>query len=313
MAEARPPTRQHGSILIIIMIGLACSAIALTAAVQAWSTTWRRDSEQELIFRGRQYVNALMLYSKEHGGQYPLNLNELMKPGPRRVRYIRKLYKDPVNPGGKWGLLYLMPGGRQIFDPKNPQGGQQVDTSGRRGASSLGFGVTDTGGGDPGAPPAGLPPGVPLPLPPEGSQGDEADEKSVSETPIGWPIGGVVSRARGELDESTFKIYKGHEEVSDWQFHVLELQGEMPQIPGMPGMPVMPGGVGPGIGGHPVFGNPGGRPGMMPGGYRPNQPNKFLPNQNPYGNNPGSQNNPYQNWPYGTGPKNQKGGGQPDQ
>ena len=25
------------------------------------------------------------------------SLGELMKPGPRRVRYIRKLFRDPIN------------------------------------------------------------------------------------------------------------------------------------------------------------------------------------------------------------------------
>jgi len=276
---------EAGTLLIIVMVGLACSAIALAAAAQLWSSTWRRDSEQELIFRGRQYVNALLLYSKEHGGQYPLNLDELMKPGPRRVRYIRRLYKDPVNPGGKWGLLYLMPGGRQIFDPKKPQGNQEVDTSGRRGATSLGQGVPDTGGGDPGAPQAGLPPGMTLPGADTGARfgNDEEDKESVSEPPIGWPIAGVVSRAHGTIDESTFKIYKGHEKVSEWQFHVLELQGEMPQIPGTQGPPPNPPCGGPGIGGHSAFGCPGGGPrGNQSGGGRGPWDN-YLPNQKQQG------------------------------
>src|SRR3989475_11925931 len=103
---------ESGAILIVFMVTLAVAAIALGAAVQAWSTTWRRDNEEELIFRGNQYVDAIISYRKEHGGQFPLNLQDLYKPGPRRPRYIRRLYKEPIGKDGEGGLLYLMPGGQ---------------------------------------------------------------------------------------------------------------------------------------------------------------------------------------------------------
>src|SRR5882762_6093 len=109
---------ESGAILIIFMVALVVAAIALGAVVQSWSTTWRRDKEKELIFRANQYVDAIIAYRKEHGGQFPLTLEDLFKPGPRRLRYIRRLYKDPIVPGGKWGLLYLMPGGQGVYDPK---------------------------------------------------------------------------------------------------------------------------------------------------------------------------------------------------
>ncbi|HYS78673.1 MAG TPA: hypothetical protein VEO94_07525 [Candidatus Dormibacteraeota bacterium] len=302
---------ESGAILIIVMVVMAVAVIALTAAVQAWSTTWRRDNEEELIFRANQYVDAIIAYRKEHGGQFPLNLEDLHKPGPRRFRYIRRLYKEPIAKDHKWGLLYLMPGGQGVYDPKAAQkaqekaakdwgsewqtagGGPLAQAPGQMagqmpgvtpiGQNALGSGVPGTGGM-----PAGSLPGSAMPiqgnLPPIPTEDPSAQkvagqEERVSEPPIGWPVVGVISRATGKLAQDTYRIYKGHEHVDEWQFHVFD-RGETVQPPGTP----MPGGggpgfVGPGFGNHGLIQGVGGGPkpgrGMGPGGrmiWPPNQP-----------------------------------------
>ena len=307
--------RERGAILIIIMVGVAVTAIGLAAATQAWRTTWRRDKEQELIFRAGQYVNAILAYRKEHGGQFPLSLEELYKPGPRRLRYIRRLYKDPIAKDGKWGLLYLMPGGQGVYDPRAAQQGQakaaggewsKWQTAGTNPAGQEqgvaagqqpGFGAP--GQGFPGAPAAG----APFPQPPgtEG-RGGMGDEERVSEPPIGWPIVGVISRAYGKESEETYKIYKGHEQVDQWQFHVFDRGAELPPPPGTAPGPRGPGYLGPGFGGKgPISGVGDGPrwfgrgqqqqnqnrlwPGQQEQGGRqqrpdPNDPNRQSPNQN---------------------------------
>lgn len=237
------------------MIGVAVASIGLAAAVQAWSTTWRRDNEDELIFRGKQYVNAILAYRKENGGKFPLALEDLYRPGPRRLRYIRKLFKDPIARGGKWGLLYLAPGGQQVYDPKAAQkaskkssnsGGWDSDDD-----SSAGGGVPATAGSTQGAsPPGSLP--VNLQPPPIGSwsgNGKE-DEERVSEPPLGWPIVGVISRAGGALADKTFAIYKGHERVDEWQFNSLEIEGVQPKLPLNSANPPPNGCIGPSFGGN---------------------------------------------------------------
>ena len=326
MPDPERPRRESGAILIIFMVVIAVGAIALTAAAQAWSTTWRRDSEEELIFRANQYVLGIIAYRKEHGGQFPLRLEDLNKPGPRRLRYIRKLYKDPIVKDGKWGLLYLMPGGQGVYDPKAAQKAQEKAQkewgsdweSAGTGAMSqmpgvtplqqnaLGAGVPGTGGMPPGSLPAGAMSGampmVPPPLPGSFGGGGAGDEESVSEPPIGWPIIGVISRATGRSAKDTYKIYKGHEQVDAWQFHVFDL-GEQLQQPRNP----MTGGsaptsLGPGFGGKGAMGGISGggpQPGMWGGGA--NRREMMYPNQRG-----------------GTGPPGWKGGfpggkGQPGQ
>ena len=108
------------------------------------------------------------------------------------------------------------------------------------------------------------------PNPGENDQKQPGEEERVSEPPIGWPVIGVISRATGKLAEDTFKIYKGHEHVDEWQFHVFD-RGETVQMPGTP----MPGAggsrfLGPGFGGNgPIQGvGNGPRPGRPgPGSY----------------------------------------------
>jgi hypothetical protein len=351
MPDWERPRRESGAILIIFMVVIAVGAIALTAATQAWSTTWRRDSEEELIFRANQYVLGIIAYRKEHGGQFPLRLEDLNKPGPRRLRYVRKLYKDPLARDGKWGLLYLMPGGQGVYDPKAAQvaqdkakkewgkGWESAGTGNLQqmpgvtplNQNPMGAGVPGTGGAPPGSLPPTMSGAMPMIPPPAGMGGDgglqlSGDEESVTEPPIGWPIVGVISRATGKAAADTFRIYKGHEQVDEWQFHVFDL-GEQMQAPGNPNiLPTAPGSVGPGFGGRGMGGIGGGaQPGMWKGGgrganvrdymqqgsgggrgknYNPGDPYGNNPNynpQDPYGNSP---NNFY---PPGTTPPKQKG------
>jgi hypothetical protein len=312
-------------------------SIGVAVAAQAWSVTWRRDSEEELIFRANQYVDAILQYRKEHGNQYPTNLEDLMKLGPRQVRYIRKLFRDPITPGGQWGLLYLMPSGNAIYDPvvahqaqaqSQSQKGPPDDSVGGGGAgggvvmataATTGVttgGITPIGNLDPngtgvpvaggigglmtqggaqgagrgplgagarlnqqrGGPSAGLLPGATGGFPAMGSAGVGAlpppkpksssfDEEAPSEPSIGWPIVGVVSRAAGDLNDRTLKIYKGHEKVSEWQFHVFDRTVDVAQPP----QGALPGGsapafIGPGFGGKgPITGY---GPGLGSGGIQ---------------------------------------------
>jgi type II secretory pathway pseudopilin PulG len=342
--------RESGAILIIFMVVIAVGAIALTAAAQAWSTTWRRDSEEELIFRANQYVLGIIAYRKEHGGQFPLRLEELHKPGPRRLRYVRKLYKDPLAKDGKWGLLYLMPGGQGVYDPKAAQVAQEKakkewgkgwESAGTGNLQQMpgvtplkqnpmGAGVPGTGGMPPGSLPPGMSGAMPM-IPPPAGGGDgglqlSGDEESVTEPPIGWPIVGVISRATGKAAADTFRIYKGHEQVDEWQFHVFDL-GEQMQAPGSPNIgPTGPGSIGPGFGGRGAMGGVGGgvQPGMMRGrganvrdymqqGSEGGRGKRNFNPQNPYGNDPNYNpqdpygNNPNTFYPPGTSPPKQKG------
>jgi hypothetical protein len=79
------------------------SAIAFGASRMELATSYRlkRDGEEELLFRGRAYMQAIQaFYSADRIVQrkrYPRSLDELISdPRFQGRRYIRQRYKDPI-------------------------------------------------------------------------------------------------------------------------------------------------------------------------------------------------------------------------
>lgn len=97
-------TERRGAALIMLLLILSVMAVGLLAAVPLWQTQMQREKEAELIFRGRQIVEAVRVYAARYPGQYPESLEELYEK-----RCLRRLYADPMTPGGEWNLL-LLPG-----------------------------------------------------------------------------------------------------------------------------------------------------------------------------------------------------------
>lgn len=99
---------EKGATFLTILVMLFLLAIFLLWAVQPASTVMQREKEAELIFRGEQICEALRNYQKDHGGAFPSELKELLKKSPKNVPYLRRLYRNPFDPEGKW--CYLAPG-----------------------------------------------------------------------------------------------------------------------------------------------------------------------------------------------------------
>lgn len=97
---------KRGYVLIILMMAVFILAIALTVAVPVLETELRREKEEELIFRGRQYIEAVRLYQTKNPGRFPTSLKELLDKG-----FLRKLYPDPMTASGEWDVV-LDPGGQ---------------------------------------------------------------------------------------------------------------------------------------------------------------------------------------------------------
>lgn len=72
---------------------MALLAFAAAIIVPTIKFEMQRDREEELIHRGVQYSRAIRRYTKATG-RYPMRLDDLK--GTPQVRYLRKLYKDPV-------------------------------------------------------------------------------------------------------------------------------------------------------------------------------------------------------------------------
>jgi type II secretory pathway pseudopilin PulG len=99
-------TRRRGSAgftMVALVIGMLILTITIAAVGPALGMIGRREREQELMFRGKQYARAISLFQRRYG-RYPNTLKELYENNPRT---IRKLWKDPMCDCSDWYLLIL--------------------------------------------------------------------------------------------------------------------------------------------------------------------------------------------------------------
>ena len=104
--------RQAGFTYLAALFAVAILGGGLALAGEVWETSAKREKEAELLFAGNQYRKAIERYFLSGQQQYPRALEDLLKD-PRRpgtVRYLRKLYPDPLT-GKEWGLVKAPDGG----------------------------------------------------------------------------------------------------------------------------------------------------------------------------------------------------------
>jgi hypothetical protein len=108
--------RSCGYTYLVVLFIVALMGVGSKAVAELWHTAQMRDKEQELLYAGAQYRRAIELYHANSPGtlkQYPRELSQLLQD-PRRQeirRYLRRLYRDPMTPGGEWGIVKAPDGG----------------------------------------------------------------------------------------------------------------------------------------------------------------------------------------------------------
>ena len=136
---------QEGYALTLVVFLLALIAIATVAALPDVITNGRREKEEEMIWRGKQYVRGIRLYVRyyqAHGGttRFPTSMEDLTK-NKVGIRFMRQAYKDPVNSvDGSWRMIYVGPNGQLIGSLKSRPLGPDGQNSSASGGSSGGFG-----------------------------------------------------------------------------------------------------------------------------------------------------------------------------
>ena len=256
-ARERGKGGEAGYNLVVLIMAITVLTIMLTAMLPLVSQQIRRDKEEELVFRGLQYAEAIRVFQIRYQ-RLPNKLTELVEVKPRS---IRQLWKDPMTDDGKWGLIFQNQGQPINTPPEVTPGGQPN------------------------------PPDRPFGKPKPGGEGDDSQEgpdqpglgvPRQGDTVQVGPIVGVYSKSH----KKSILIFNGRERYDEWRFTVDMLNGQA--IPtGSPG--VGGGGGGPVLStrwlGRPSrFGNgglpPGVRDGTMPGAGNP-PPNGRPPGPNP--------------------------------
>jgi type II secretory pathway pseudopilin PulG len=91
-----------GLLVLISLIGLALAAAGEVAATAA-----QREREAQLLWAGHQYRAAIARYWSGTRS-YPRALEDLLGAAPDapvQVRYLRRLYRDPMTNAVDWTLL----------------------------------------------------------------------------------------------------------------------------------------------------------------------------------------------------------------
>jgi len=126
--QNRHPQRGYALLLIMFFVAIL-AATAMTVAPNIL-TQGRREREQEMIWRGKQYARGVKLFDTKLG-HYPTSLDDLTQPKTGSIRFMRQAYKDPMNKeDGSWRLIYIGPAGQLIGSLKPPENLQQPGTGG---------------------------------------------------------------------------------------------------------------------------------------------------------------------------------------
>lgn len=98
--------RRSGYVLIMLLFVVTAMGIGLLVAVPVWQTQIQREKEEELIFRGKQYKEAVRIFQIKKPGTFPKTLDELVEE-----KCLRRPFRDPMNPDGDWNIILLPEGG----------------------------------------------------------------------------------------------------------------------------------------------------------------------------------------------------------
>jgi type II secretory pathway pseudopilin PulG len=190
-------SREAGYNLVVLMIAITVMTAMLAAMLPLVSTEIRRDKEEELVFRGFQYVEAIRIFQNRNH-RLPIKLSELVEVKPR---CIRQLWKDPMTEDGMWGII-LHNNDLQPLNPPPP--GRQLPP-----------GQTPPPGRTP-------PPGsVPNTSDPQTSDPNGLDIPKNGDVVAVGPILGVYSKSH----QKSILIFYGHERYDEWRFTVDLLSG----------------------------------------------------------------------------------------
>jgi type II secretory pathway pseudopilin PulG len=217
--SSRNPRRAEAGYTLLIMLFIVASLIILlTAATPNLLTQGRREREEEMIWRGNQYVRAIGLYYRKFG-KYPNKIDDLYQ-NTNGLRFLREEYKDPMNTvDGTWRLIYLGPNG-QLIGSVNYTNMLQMAMPG--GAAMGAPGTTPSGAV--GTTQGSSPFGAPGAAPPAGTAaqpgaGQTPDQSASQESPLGGElIGGNLIGVGSKVKKSSIKNWNGASDYYHWEF-----------------------------------------------------------------------------------------------
>lgn len=245
--------KQGGWALLTILLAAAMFSIMMARAIPDAAFEARREREQDLMFRGKDYMRAIGLYYRKFR-RYPTRLEDL--ENTNQIRFLRRRWKDPVTKSDEWRLVHvnaqglvvdsaLVSAGSAVQPGQNGQPQTNIgltpsasstssSTSNSSSSSSLLSGTTGSSTSI----------GVSI----ASTTGSTTSGFSGQATVVGAFLAGVASKS----EKASILTYNTRQKYNEWEFvydprkdPTMAQQGVAGQ-PGRPGQPAGPGGLPPG-------------------------------------------------------------------
>jgi type II secretory pathway pseudopilin PulG len=189
------------------MVFTSVLLVTLSGAVINWQKAMQREREEELIYRGKQFMRAVELWQRKFPGTYPTTIDALLSTN--NTRFLRKKWKDPITNSDEWRLLKVNPDGSisglTVIPGSSPLGPSNFGGSSSSGSASSGGRTTgSTLGGTTSATGTG-----------RKKQGSPVSREGKSAfNPV---LGGIVGVA-SKSEKESLKSYTGRSKYNEWEF-----------------------------------------------------------------------------------------------
>jgi type II secretory pathway pseudopilin PulG len=100
---------ENGYALAVVVVVTAVLLVSLSEAMINWQKAMQREREEELIFRGKQFIRAIDLWQRKFPRTYPTTIDALLNTN--NTRFLRKKWKDPITNSDEWRLIKMNPDG----------------------------------------------------------------------------------------------------------------------------------------------------------------------------------------------------------
>jgi type II secretory pathway pseudopilin PulG len=202
-----PPRKEAGYTLAVVMVFTSVVLVTLSGAVINWQKAMQREREEELIYRGKQFMRAVELWQRKFPGTYPTTIDALLSTN--NSRFLRKKWKDPITNSDEWRLLKMNPDGSisglTVIPGSSPLGPSSFGGSGSSGSGSS---ASRTTGGTQGGTSSAVGTGRAQ----QGSPVSRAGQSAFN--PV---LGGIVGVA-SKSEKESLKSYNGRSKYNEWEF-----------------------------------------------------------------------------------------------
>lgn len=101
---------QSGYTYVVVLFVVAIASIVATRAMENGGVNERRVREEQLLWVGTQFRNAIRSYYANSPGTvstYPPSLDALLDDNrtSRKRRHLRRIYRDPLTGNAEWGIV----------------------------------------------------------------------------------------------------------------------------------------------------------------------------------------------------------------